>query len=110
MTDLTVVPVTPEMTILDRSHGEFIWDNSGSISGGLCILRWGFVVGKTPTCTTIPSRHMAVWKCQRAIDQDFLLKNPARKLEMPVTRKSCKRYLSSEEVQKLLAALDAAIA
>ena len=25
---------------------------------------------------------------------------------MPVTRKSCKRYLSSEEVQKLLAALD----
>ena len=44
------------------------------------------------------------------IDQDFLLKNPARKLEMPVTRKSCKRYLSSEEVQKLLAALDAAIA
>jgi len=53
---------------------------------------------------------MAVWKCQRAIDQDFLLKNPAGKLEMPVTRKSCKRYLSSEEVQKLLAALDAAIA
>ena len=47
---------------------------------------------------------------QRAIDQDFFLKNPARKLEMPVTRKSCKRYLSSEEVQKLLAALDAAIA
>ena len=25
---------------------------------------------------------------------------------MPVTRKSCKRYLCSEEVQKLLAALD----
>jgi len=41
MTDLTVVPVTAEMTILDRSHGEFMWDNSGSISGGLCILRWG---------------------------------------------------------------------
>jgi len=41
MTDLTVVPVTPEMSIFDRSQGEFMWDNSGSISGGLCILRWG---------------------------------------------------------------------
>ncbi len=43
---------------------------------------------------------------EEAIDQDFLFKNPARKLEMPVTRKSCKRYLSAEEVHKLLMALD----
>ena len=43
---------------------------------------------------------------EEAIDQDFLVKNPARKLEMPVTRKTCKRYLSSEEVQKLLMSLE----
>ena len=42
---------------------------------------------------------------EEAIDQDFLLKNPARKLEMPVTRKTCKRYLSTEEIHKLLIAL-----
>jgi len=43
---------------------------------------------------------------EEAIDQDFLVKNPARKLEMPVTRNTCKRYLSSEEVQKLLMSLE----
>lgn len=43
---------------------------------------------------------------EEAIDQDFLSKNPARKLEMPVTRKSCKRYLSAKEIHKLLSALD----
>ena len=49
---------------------------------------------------------MAEGAIEEAIDQDFLVKNPARKLEMPVTRKTCKRYLSSEEVRKLLMALD----
>ena len=38
---------------------------------------------------------------EEAIDQDFLLKNPARKLEMPVTRKSCKRYLSRDSKDRL---------
>jgi integrase len=41
-----------------------------------------------------------------AVEQDFLAKNPARKLEMPHTRGTCKRFLSEDEVQKLLVVLD----
>ena len=40
-----------------------------------------------------------------AVEQDFLPKNPARKLEMPITRKSCRRYLTPDEIQTLLLAL-----
>jgi len=42
---------------------------------------------------------------EEAIDQDFLFKNPARKLEMPVTRKSCKCLLSAKEIQELVTAV-----
>ena len=72
MTDLTVVPVTPEMTIFDRSHGEFMWDNSGSISGGLCILRWG-ICGRQDSLHNDPFLAHGCVEVQRAIDQDFLL-------------------------------------
>jgi integrase len=41
-----------------------------------------------------------------AVDQDFLFKNPARKLEMPVTRRPSKRFLQMEEAQKLIGALE----
>jgi integrase len=40
-----------------------------------------------------------------AIDEDLIPRNPARKLAMPnIHKKSCERFLSVEEVQKLLAA------
>lgn len=37
-----------------------------------------------------------------AVDEGLASRNPARKLRLPETRKSCERYLSMEEVQKLL--------
>lgn len=40
-----------------------------------------------------------------ALEQDLIPKNPARKLDMPRTRKPCDRYLSTSEVAKLLNAL-----
>lgn len=42
---------------------------------------------------------------EEALEQDFLVKNPARKLEMPITRKTCRRYLTPDEIQTLLSAL-----
>lgn len=39
-----------------------------------------------------------------AIEEGLIGRNPARKLRLPETRKSCERYLSIEEVQRLLAA------
>ena len=42
-----------------------------------------------------------------AFEQELIPKNPARKLDMPRTRKPCDRNLSAEEVAKLLNALNA---
>ena len=42
---------------------------------------------------------------EEAVEQDFLVKNPARKLEMPITRKTCRRYLTPDEIQTLLSIL-----
>ena len=39
---------------------------------------------------------------EEAVDQDFIGKNPARKIVRPQTRESCKRYLSMEEINNLL--------
>ncbi len=41
-----------------------------------------------------------------ALDQDFIAKNPARKLMLPITRKASKRTLSVEEIAELLAHMD----
>lgn len=38
-----------------------------------------------------------------AVDQDFLRKNPARKLEIPDTAEECRRFLTPEEIARLLA-------
>jgi integrase len=42
---------------------------------------------------------------EEAVDQDFLEKNPARKVEMPKTRKPAKRHIRPEEIQLLLSEL-----
>jgi integrase len=42
-----------------------------------------------------------------AIEQDFLVKNPARKLSMPETRKVCKRILTPEEIAAIMGQLSA---
>jgi integrase len=39
---------------------------------------------------------------EEAVDQDFLAKNPARKVEMPRTRKPARRHIRPEEIQLLL--------
>jgi len=39
---------------------------------------------------------------EEAVDQDFLAKNPARKVEMPRTRKPARRHIRLEEIQLLL--------
>jgi len=39
---------------------------------------------------------------EEAVEQEFLAKNPARKLTMPPTRDTCKRYLTKAEYQRLL--------
>jgi integrase len=43
---------------------------------------------------------------EEAVDQDLLLKNPMRKLPQPDTRPECRRYLSIEEIQGLLDAME----
>ena len=43
---------------------------------------------------------------EEAVEQEFLTKNPARKLMMPPTRETCKRFLTKAEYHKLLMALD----
>lgn len=42
-----------------------------------------------------------------AIEQDFLVKNPARKLSMPETRKVCKRILTPDEIAAIMGQLSA---
>ena len=42
---------------------------------------------------------------EEAFEQDLIAKNPARKLDMPRTRRPCERYLTADEVRKLLAKL-----
>jgi integrase len=37
-----------------------------------------------------------------AIEQDLLVKNPARKLDVPRTKEKCERHLTEDECQKLL--------
>lgn len=55
-------------------------------------------------------QKFVVWTraiCEEAVEQDYMLKNPARKLEIPPdTRAESRRALSVDEVQALLAALD----
>jgi integrase len=54
-------------------------------------------------------QKVKVWvkaSLDEAVEQDFLHKNPAGRLDMPKTRETCKRYLSAMEVQRLLSALD----
>lgn len=41
-----------------------------------------------------------------ALEQDFLVKNPARKLVMPETRKVCKRTLTPEEIGAIVGQLE----
>lgn len=41
-----------------------------------------------------------------AIDQDYISKNPAKKLGMPVTKEGSKRSLSPDEIQRLLAGME----
>ncbi len=40
-----------------------------------------------------------------ALEQDFIVKNPARKLEMPQTRRPVKRYLSEQEIRAIMGQL-----
>jgi integrase len=42
---------------------------------------------------------------EEAVDQEYLQKNPARKLVMPPTRETCKRFLTPEEYRKVLSVL-----
>jgi integrase len=39
---------------------------------------------------------------EEAVEQDFLAKNPARKLTMPPTRDTCKRFLTKAEYRRLV--------
>ena len=43
---------------------------------------------------------------EKAVEQDYLSKNPARKLTMPDTQPICKRFLLFEEYQRLLTELE----
>jgi integrase len=43
---------------------------------------------------------------EEAVEQEYLASNPARKLLMPPTRETCKRFLTKAEYQKLLKSLD----
>ena len=43
---------------------------------------------------------------EECVDQDLIVKNPARKLAMPSTRKPCGRFLALQEVDALLAQLE----
>ena len=43
---------------------------------------------------------------EEAIDQDLLERNPARKVVRPATRATCKRFLSLEEISRLLDNMD----
>ena len=43
---------------------------------------------------------------EEAIDQDLLERNPARKLIRPATRATCRRFLSLDEVTRLLDAME----
>ena len=49
-------------------------------------------------------QHRAI--LEEAVEQEFIIKNPARKLVMPATRKPCGRFLTLEEVDALLAQLE----
>jgi integrase len=42
---------------------------------------------------------------EEAVEQEYLRKNPARKLVMPPTRATCKRFLTPEEYRKMLSVL-----
>jgi integrase len=42
---------------------------------------------------------------EEAVEQEYLRKNPARKLVMPPTRETCKRFLTPEEYRKILSVL-----
>ena len=42
---------------------------------------------------------------EEAVEQEYLDKNSVRKLEMPTTRPTCKRYLRQDEVGRLLSVL-----
>jgi integrase len=41
---------------------------------------------------------------EEAVEQDLIVKNPVRKLAIPQTRETCKRFLSTEEISDLIAA------
>ncbi|MCU1325434.1 MAG: integrase family protein [Bryobacterales bacterium] len=43
---------------------------------------------------------------EEAVEQEYLVKNPARKLSMPPTRATCKRFLTKAEYHKLLGVLE----
>ena len=43
---------------------------------------------------------------EEAVDQEYLAKTPAAKVEMPTTRSTCKRYLTQDEVGQLLSVLE----
>jgi integrase len=43
---------------------------------------------------------------EEAVEQDYLGKNPARKLVLPETRDACTRFLTIEEYQRLLSVLN----
>jgi integrase len=42
---------------------------------------------------------------EEAVEQEYLQKNPARKLILPPTRDTCKRFLTAEEYRKMLSIL-----
>jgi integrase len=42
---------------------------------------------------------------EEAVEQEYLQKNPARKLVMPPTRETCKRFLTPQEYRKMLSVL-----
>ena len=43
---------------------------------------------------------------EEAVEQEYLTKSPARKLAMPPTRPTCKRFLSKSEYHRVLGALE----
>jgi integrase len=43
---------------------------------------------------------------EEAVEQDFIVKSPARKLVMPTTRETCKRFLTIDEYRAMLGVLN----
>ena len=60
---------------------------------------------KYSTSLVVKARTWTRAILEEAVEQEYLTRNPARKLTMPPTRETCKRFLTKDEYHKLLDAL-----